>query len=452
MRPWSGRPGANLLAAAALLGAAALELGMREHFHQLSAEALRIAGLMGCSVALACLWVSMRFAVPARRLERGQRLVVVGAACVSLYFLAWPDVRSAFGDATLARTVLGQGVGVVCVVSLLLLSGLPQASWSRCRWALVLGCMLFVASQQMVGQFVARPHAWPPVAEARAERPGKSAQIYLLLDELNAGAAAPFVEALREAGLPVNFKSVQPVAHATAQVVPQLFSGQPFAQAKPCGWTTVCSNSAALDFSMISATRPDIDVVGFYMPYCAMRGLRYCARLSPVSAVFDPARWRCGFARRLGLGSDAQCANLQIDRWQGFVSDLEQAIWRAPLWSRGGMMYAHVPLPHPPGSTVGGSLAVHYRENVGRALELVRSMVDRARRSGFDRLTIVIFSDHPLRPWVWCSNPLYSTNGCPPPQDLLDERVPVIVAGDSLPSLDGLKSNGGIFSLLVNPP
>jgi hypothetical protein len=273
----------------------------------------------------------------------------------------------------------------------------------------------------------------------------------LLLDELNAGSAAPFVEVFRQAGMSVDFKAVLPVAHATAQVIPELFSKQHFEDAKPCGWTTVCSGSAALDFSRITASRSDIDVVGFYMPYCAIQGLRYCVRLSPVSAISDMARWRCGVARRLGFGGDdvkGQCLIAQSDRWRTFVSDLEQAIWQAPLWARGGMMYAHVPLPHPPGPTVGGSLETHYRENVRRAVDLVHGIVDRVQQAKFDRLTIVVFSDHPLRPSLWCANPLYANNGCPLPRDLLDDRVPLIVAGNSVPSLERLVSNGEVFSLL----
>lgn len=442
----------DFLAAAALLGAAAIELAMREHFHQLSVEALRIAGLMGAGLTLVGLSTFVRFVVPAHWRDRGRRMVVVAAACVSLYFLVWPDLLAAVGGATPARTLLAYGFGLGGVVALALLAGLPTTHWNRCRWAMVFGFLLFVGSQQLVGQFAARPHVWPPASQVGPALPGRSAQIYLLLDELNAGSAGPFVDVFRQAGMPVAFKAVQPVAHATAQVIPALFSGLSFEQAKPCGWTTICSGSAVLDFSMISAARADIDVVGFYMPYCAIRGLRYCERLSPVSAISSLARWRCGAATRIGLGGDTtkhQCSVEQRDRWRAFVSDVEQAIWHAPIWSRGGMMYAHVPLPHPPGPTVGGSLQTHYRENVKRAVDLVRSIVDRSRAANFDRLTIVVFSDHPLRPSLWCANPLYAADGCPLSPDLLDDRVPLIVAGDSLPSLGSVSSNSEVFSLAI---
>jgi hypothetical protein len=451
MERWNKFPG-DLLAASALFGAAAIELGMREHFHQLSVEALRIAGLIGSGLALAGVYAALHVAAPAHWRNHAQRLVVVAAACVSLYFLVWPDLRSAIGDATPTRRFLSYSLGLGGVASFALLLGLPAAQWNRCRWAMVLGCLLFVGSQQLVGQVVARPHVWPPVLPLDAALPIRSAQIYLLLDELNAGSAAPFVEVFRQAGIPVDFKAVLPVGHATAQVIPELFSKQHFEQAKPCGWATVCSGSVALDFSMITASRSDIDVVGFYMPYCAIQGLRHCVRLSPVSAISDIGRWRCGAARRLGLEGDGvkeECLVAQSERWRTFVSDIEQAIWHAPLWSRGGMMYAHVPLPHPPGSTVRGSLETHYRENIRRAIDLVRGIADRAQQAKFDRLTIVIFSDHPLRPSLWCANPLYAVDGCPLSSDLIDDKVPLIVAGDLLPSLERVKNNGEVFSLFI---
>jgi hypothetical protein len=450
MARWSTIPG-DFLATVALLGAAAIELAMREHFHQLSVEALRIAGLMGAGLVLAGLSALVRFAVPAHWRDWGRRMVVVAAACVSLYFLVWPDLLAAVGEATPARTFLVYAFGLVGIGALTLLAVLPEVHWNRCRSAVVLACLLFVCSQQLVGQIVARPHVWPPGPRAGATLPGRSAQIYLLLDELNAGSAMPFVDVFRQAGMSVDFKAVLPVAHATAQVVPELFSRQHFGQAKPCGWTTVCSGSVALDFSTITASQADIDVVGFYMPYCAIQGLRYCVRLSPVSVISDMTRWRCGVARRLGLGGNdfkKQCLLTQSDRWSTFVSNFEQAISKAPLWMRGGMMYAHVPLPHPPGPTVGGSLETHYRENVLQAIALVRGIVDRAQQAKFDRLTVVVFSDHPLRPSLWCATPLYAENGCPPSKDLLDDRVPLIVAGDSIPSLERLTNNGEVFSVL----
>jgi len=51
--------------------------------------------------------------------------------------------------------------------------------------------------------------------------------IFLLLDELNANAAAPLVDALAKAGRKVRVKSL----------------------AKPCGMDAVCSGGRVLDFS-----------------------------------------------------------------------------------------------------------------------------------------------------------------------------------------------------------
>jgi hypothetical protein len=278
--------------------------------------------------------------------------------------------------------------------------------------------------------------------------------VFLLLDELNAKAADPLIAALSKSGRDVHAKAILPVDDATSRVVPSMFSGEHFADAKPCGIHTVCSGRHVLDFSQVVASRPNVDVVGFYEPYCAIRGLRYCLRLAPDSPIFDARRWWCAALRRstwlvsvAPAEAGLKCAQLSGAIWSSLASRVEHAIWRAPVWRDGGFLYAHVPLPHPPGESGGGSLAAHYQANLERAAALVTRIGQELARQPERRFRVVVFSDHPLRPHLWCAGGQYSSNGCPLSSHLADDKVPLIAIGDIPTAFHTIKSNIEIFEL-----
>jgi hypothetical protein len=296
--------------------------------------------------------------------------------------------------------------------------------------------------------------ATPPIA---ASSDIKAITVFLLLDELNAKAAAPIAAALSKTLRAVRFKELTPIDNATAKVVPAMFAGVPFPNAKPCGFETICSGASVLDFSRIIASRPDVDVVGFYEPYCAIRGLRSCAHLAPASPVMDGGRWWCAALRRsawlsnlAGSRADRECSGLGGATWAGMVTGVELAIAAAPVWEKGGFLYAHVPLPHPPGAEAGGPLDQHYLANLKRATRLVERIVSELAREPGRPFRIVVFSDHPLRSAVWCGSTQYRRNGCPLTPELVDDKVPLIVAGDVPTAFDEIRNNGEIFRLATH--
>ena len=294
------------------------------------------------------------------------RLCVLAGALASIYFVLGEQIASA-DPATAHR--LSWPIGMVVALMAILAAKVATSDfWSRIRAAMAVACVLSVVVELIVGVAAAEHRQWPP-SDGRERQAvdanRKSAVVFLLLDELNASSAGPFVELLRRNGLPVSEKSLRPVGNATASVLPAMFTGNRFEGAKPCGLTVICSGTKVLDFASIDASRPDIDVVGFYLPYCAIRGLRWCERISPRSVLADPQRWRCAALRRFGQATPKalrDCATEQARGWGDFVGGIESAMHRAPLWAQGGMMFAHVPLPHPPGPTPEASLETHYRE------------------------------------------------------------------------------------------
>ena len=119
----------------------------------------------------------------------------------------------------------------------------------------------------------------------------------------------------------------------------------------------------------------------------------------------------------------------------------------APALTRGGILFAHIPLPHPPGEMVYESMGSQYEANVNRATEFVTSLVQKASRSGL-QVRVVALADHPLRQQRWCRDyPPYVWDHCVPVARLSDVRVPLIVAGSQTLDLSNLDSNLNIFRL-----
>lgn len=449
-------PKSDVAAATIVLIAAAGELVIREMYYQLSAEIPRLLMVASVWIVLLCA------AAIATRSGSVRAVNAVGRGAVFIGLAVWLDV---VGSAAVTLA-LGTDIGAALVLWVAY-GALAGCAWYAVRaagprWALIrriagVATFLFVVSQPIVASVRAQPISWPErrtISAIAANSDTKAVTVFLLLDELNAKSSAPIVEALSKTGREVRFKELVPIGDATAKVVPAMFSGVPFPDAKPCGLDTICSGASVLDFSKVFASRPDVDVVGFYEPYCAIRGLRSCARLAPASPVMEGSRWWCAALRRsawlsdfAGRKADTECSGLGGATWAGMVTGVEQAIAAAPVWKEGGFLFAHVPLPHPPGAEAGEPLDRHYLSNLERATRLVARIVSELAREPNRRFTIVVFSDHPLRPAVWCGSMQYRRNGCPLAPELVDDKVPLIAAGDIPAAFDKLRNNSEIFRL-----
>ncbi len=435
-----------------MLAAAACELATRELFHRMSTESLRVAMLVGLGVALNLLLLYGK-----QRAGRVLGGVISQASVLSAFVLAAYHIMGASLVAKLpppltatTLAILAGGCAVAALVAVVHLSG----HWPRVRRVTVAICVLTYGVQPVVGAWVSPDLRWPPMTAVKTELSNPNshrAVVFLLLDELGAGNVGPILEHLARDEMTVTSRTLTPVGDATAHVIPVMFSRVKFNEAKPCGLTVICSGSRALDFARITATRPDIDVVGFFMPYCSIQGLRSCVRVAMPFQATNPELWRCAVQRRLPGTSEStlrECDAQRPQAWDELVGRMEAAILDRPVWSQGGLMFAHVPLPHPPAMPGGESLAVHYEKNIERAARLVDAMVARARQAHLAQFTLVIFSDHPLRPSLWCGDRLYAKAGCAVDAATLDKAVPLIVVGDSPPDLVNLKGNEQIFDLV----
>jgi hypothetical protein len=354
----------------------------------------------------------------------------------------------------LSVNVLGKAltVGFICFVLLFGCWASFRASaglWCRLRRLVAFVPGLIVLTPLLMGHWMDEPVVW--LGRDSAKQSAPKATVVLLLDELNANASGGLQKILLDRGLQVNVKPVLPVHASTVEVVPALFTGLNFKGARACGLTRVCSNNSALDFAQMSVERNDVDVVGFHHQYCAMQGLRSCLFATSDLSIWQRYRWDCAALHRLGLQieRDEKACNLLVNEpWHRMREKVMDDLLNAPALQKGGVLFAHVPLPHPPAAGR-GSLAVHYARNVQQAEQLLGKILDRLDVNKLEP-RILIFSDHPLRPTMWCANrAALFDSPCKVTPELQDDHVPLIAAARSgLPAIEHVQSNQQVFDVL----
>ncbi len=432
--------------------AAAWQLLVREAYHRGAGElpgmlAVLVAGLtlLGALAATARNDGSPK----ARVLARG---IVVLAIFNALFQLgAFPGLQG-WGQHPRAWQWAGLAAGFMGVV--LIASRLSAQTWRYACQALAVATLAWVITPHGLALVRSPAIAWPAGAAPQdAERDrGRVATIVLLLDEMNGKDGGVVADELARAGLAVSRTAVPSVGPNTRNVLATLFHGETFLGAQPCGFTALCTDSLALDFSRVRASRPDIDIVGIAHPYCAIEGLRHCVRQTEPLIAISTDKLRCSLFRRFGLAwgvDELRCRELYM---AGFARSNEanlQQIRKAPALTQGGVLFAHVLLPHPPGIDPKGSLESHYRDNLELSRQLVAELIRIAGAAQVETRWVV-FSDHPLRQSLWCSSfAPYIWDGCVPQPHLDDTTVPVITASRSGLDVQALQSNRDVFSLIA---
>jgi hypothetical protein len=344
---------------------------------------------------------------------------------------------------------------IVVLFAMLLLTGVvfiykssPRV-WSGLRRVITIVPWLVVVAPVIAAQLVTNPSIWlyaPTQVGAK-----KTATVVMLFDELNANSSSGLRRVLTDHGLVVNWKPVTPIAGSTSEVVPAMFSGENFAGGKPCGLTQICSSEAMLDFSQVTVFRPDVDVVGFHHPYCAINGLRWCKRFTLSRSIFDEGRWDCALLNRFELSvrfNRNACQEISHKLWVDMRERLISALKSAPTLHQGGVLFVHLPIPHPPSKGT-GSLAEQYNANLAASEELLSHLLSQLSENKIQH-RIMIFSDHPLRQALWCRNESLQFDApCKTEPSLEDINVPLIVAAKgALPSLDRVQSNKEVFDVL----
>jgi hypothetical protein len=329
--------------------------------------------------------------------------------------------------------------------------------WRRIYPAAIVAGLIFIFSPWVLAVTAATTVYWPspshqPPTVATPQIPAQNT-IVLLLDELSASAAGPVVEQLKEAGLSVAVSDINPAGKNTINVIPAIWLRTSFDQATVCGPTQICSATKVLDFSKIQATSNSIDIVGFYHPYCAIQGLRSC--------FYEP------FAITQSAGTELACSFPVLNKlaFLGCVDEsssarnsmlalrdnMQQALMAAPFWEKGGVLYGHLLVPHPLMGIPLKTLSEEYADNIKNGASTVRLIAEKAKLVFGDNFKIVVFSDHPLRPEIWCEDVTYASLECTPDPSQISTQVPLIVATPRAGSASlVIENNQTVFDVLFS--
>jgi hypothetical protein len=134
----------------------------------------------------------------------------------------------------------------------------------------------------------------------------------------------------------------------------------------------------------------------------------------------------------------------------GLRDNMQKAMLDAPFWQQGGILYAHLLVPHPLFGVALKSLQEEYTDNIAHGSALVKLVAEKAKLLFGDNFEIIVFSDHPLRPEIWCIDKTYKELGCKVNSTQVSSQVPVIVATPSVnkKTFQSISSHQNIFDLL----
>jgi hypothetical protein len=328
----------------------------------------------------------------------------------------------------------------------------------RFHLACIVGGLIFIFFPLMLASTNANKIYWPTPSHQlpTVPPPNLPAQntIVLLLDELSDSAAGPIVESLEASRLHVTATNIDPAGKDTINVIPAIWTRTSFDQAVTCGPTQICNGTKVLDFSKVKASSQNIDIVGFYHRYCSIQDLRSCSfatfpKKSAMSELFCSSLPGINTLVFLGCDTSESDRKSFID----LLDSMQKTLLEAPFWQNGGILFAHLLVPHPLMGIPLKTLSEEYADNVENGAKLVKLVAQKAKLVFGDNFRIIVFSDHPLRAEMWCANKTYMALKCQLDASQISTQVPLIIAtpNDEIKVSNSIKNNKAVFDLLYNP-
>jgi hypothetical protein len=323
--------------------------------------------------------------------------------------------------------------------------------WEKLSLATIVGVFIFVISPYLIAKFNKIPEKtiFGFTSSIDSNIFPKNF-VVVIFDETSPELINPWLKLIREQKF--DFKanlSVNQAGYDTINAIPAMLTNELFDDVAPCGVSTLCSPLTSIDFSDLKAARNDIDVVGFFHPYCSIRGLRSCRRVPVFFSDALKGLICSGFSASSSFFELFNCGWSRGSR-DGHLVDLKERAFSAPFWKKGGVLFLHLPIPHP--SMEGNSYTFseeYSQNNISLAGEIIKELLSRLNgRFGNDFL-LMITSDHPLRVEKWCHNYDNPYIGKDCGKDLPINRgvVPFIIVGSQIPVDYNLPTqNLGVFS------
>jgi hypothetical protein len=294
--------------------------------------------------------------------------------------------------------------------------------------AIIVGGLIFISLPLIVATLYAKKINWPEYSASPNKEILKQNTVVLLLDELSGNAADPIIKSLKSEGLHIELNNIDTAGKNTMNVIPSIWTKKNFDQAIPCGPTYICSGTTVLDFDKVWASSSNIDIVSFFHRYCEIHGLRSCS-FENLPTKSASKSLLCNFPNFKEF-KNLYCndADKEREHFESMRQNMRVKLFEAPFWEKGGILYAHLLIPHPLMGTPSKKLSEEYRDNIENGANLVKLVAQKAKSTFKDDFKIIVFSDHPLRPEIWCAQTSFLKIGCEPKESQISTQVPLIIA------------------------
>ena len=239
------------------------------------------------------------------------------------------------------------------------------------------------------------------------------AVVILVLDEASPELSEILNKELKGSAHTLFSERVEKAGDATLYALPSMLTPNHYHEMTICGFSQLCGGKS-FNMRKLKASSANIDVVGFYHPYCAIQGLRSCwiadstKRDSPGAQLklLKATLWRLELINTNNINT---AQHKFVEDIYGFTrQSIEERSFKAPFWQNGGILFIHQLLPHPSGVGPKRTLADEYLSNSKQAAEFIGDLNKNLEKNFQGDYAIIITSDHPLRSSMWCSNPIYS--------------------------------------------
>lgn len=342
---------------------------------------------------------------------------------------------------------------IVLIVTGMLLSTigtfcLSDRAWHQSARVFLVAIVAWVLSPLLFAWIHSDQTTRRTLAIERVVRHPPKAVVVLILDEMSPELAPLLRPVLTSQDHIFHVGQVQKAGKDTIYAIPSMLTSKRHDDVAACGATRLCG-ADFFDMALLRAARTDIDLVGFFHPYCTIQGLRSCWIPLPTDAssavIFN------NMTAQLHLVTGGLIPKLKEPAAKWSAESTRRAIAQhalnAPFWSEGGgMLYVHQYLPHPDGVADGFSLHEEYHMKMRRAVRFVSQIKNKLQGHFGKEYMLIVTSDHPLRTSMWCSKPAYESSNCANENFRETKNVPFIVLAPRNVRVTIPTTNVGLFS------
>lgn len=302
-------------------------------------------------------------------------------------------------------------VAVVIVTSWLVAFKLNETTWNKLAKSLIIATLIFIFTPNFIAAFSGRNDEVVLKRELDANFSNASKNLlFVVLDEWSIQENDPILNVLRKSMLTYQMNYIDSFGEATVDAIPSLLLDRKISDLEPCGTERLCSKSESINFQKLKSPISNLDIVGYWHPYCAIQGVRYCFREDRVFYIEPGLDLFCKTVKKLSssLYQNFNCMEFKEEGSRNQqLKTMVSKIWSAPFWSSGGVLFTHLPTPHPNMEMSDVGLANEYMSELVNLSVLIEKIIERLESKFEEKYTLVITSDHHLRKEIWCD--LYPT-------------------------------------------